>query len=206
MIDATHRAFSKMLILVLWSICLYLLLFWMVQAPAQSLAQGGPTTQDLPGRVRVLPNPAMVQVSQRVTIEVWLEDAGNYYGIDIRFSFDPNHVRVPAGQVAPLWEVIDRNNHFIIRNEVDNTRGTIWYAVTNINPAEPFTGTGRLCTVVFSGVEAGTSELHFTYAKGSTREGVSLYPETVDGTIVVQQPLHFELYLPFMVRSFREEM
>lgn len=203
--DTMHRTFFHLLLGVFLSICLYLLLFWMVQMPTQSLAWGDAEWQQLPGTVRVQPHPALVDMGNMVTVEVWLEDAGNYYGIDIRLSFDPHYVSVPAGKVTPLWDVIDENNHWTIKNEVDNASGKVWYAVTNLNPAEPFTGTGRLFAVAFSGLEIGSSDLHFTYAKGSTRTGESLYPQTVDGSIIVQQPARFELYLPIVSRLFRGE-
>lgn len=206
MLHAMRRALSYLLLWMLLGGCFYFLLLWMVQVPAQSLAWGSVKRQDLPGTVRLLPNPAFVDVGQMVTVEVWLENAGNYYGIDIRLSFDSHYGNVPAGRVTPLWDVIDRNNHFIIKNEVDNASGMVWYAVINLNPAEPFTGTGRLFVVAFSGLEVGSSDLHFTYAKGSTRAGESLYPQMVDGSIIVQQPVRFELYLPIVSRSFREEM
>lgn len=155
---------------------------------------------ELPGTLRLQPDPALLDVGDVVTVEVWLEDAGNYYGIDIRLSFDPRYVQVPAGRVLPLWDVIDGNNHFIIKNEADNSSGLIWYAVTSLNPAQPFTGTGRICALAFYGLAAGTSYVSFTYAKGSTRDGIGMYPGTQDGTVMVRLPERYMLYLPLVSR------
>ncbi|MGC8787632.1 MAG: hypothetical protein ACP5Q1_09440, partial [Anaerolineae bacterium] len=99
---------------------LYFILQCMIQTPGHSLAWGHAESPEQPGTVRVLPSPALMNVGQMVTVEVWLEDAASYYGIDIRLSFDPHYVSVPAGRVVPLWDVIDGSNHWIIKNEVDN--------------------------------------------------------------------------------------
>ncbi|MBC7265222.1 MAG: DNRLRE domain-containing protein [Chloroflexi bacterium] len=161
--------------------------------------------QDLPGVIKILPSPATVDVGGNVTVEVWLENVGNYYGLDFRLSFDKTLVNVPSGQVTPLWEVFDPINHFIVKNQADNITGTVWYVVTNINPAEPFTGTGRVCSITFSGLAPGTTALDFYYVKGSTRDGVGLYPTQVDGMIVVGTvtpgPTHTPTSTPIPTRT-----
>lgn len=155
---------------------------------------------DLPSVIRVLPAPTSVPVGGSVTVDIWREDVGNYYGIDFRLSYDPALVQVPAGAVTPMWKVFDPINHFIIKNTAAD--GQVWYAVTNINPAEPFTGTGRVASITFSGLADGTTALHFTYAKGSTRTGVSMYPVTVDGSVEVRVPERYLLWLPLVLRLF----
>ncbi|MGB9593324.1 MAG: cohesin domain-containing protein, partial [Anaerolineae bacterium] len=147
--------------------------------------------QDLPGTIRILPNPAYVDVGGTVTVYVWLENGGNYYGLDFRFLYEKAKVSIPANKATLLWEVFDEENHFIIKNtveSVDATYNRYWYSVTNINPAEPFTGTGRLCSITFLGLAPGETALDFVYAKGSTRDGDALYPIQVDGTLIVRGP------------------
>ena len=61
----------------------------------------------------------------------------------------------------------------------------IQYALTNMNPAEPFTGTGRVCSITFTGMSSGAAVLDFFYVKGSTRDGDELYPAPMDGSVVV---------------------
>jgi hypothetical protein len=173
---------------------------WLLSRPLPAEAQEAQAC-DVPGTVRIQPTEADVDVGRTVTVEVWLEDAGNYYGLDIRLAFDPALVRVPSGRVTPRWEVFDSANHFAIKNEANNISGTVWYAVTNISPAEPFTGTGRICAIAFTGVASGTTPLHFTYAKGSTRSGLGLYPTMLDGEIAVRGAQQRAVYLPLVVRS-----
>jgi hypothetical protein len=73
---------------------------------------------DIPGTIRILPALATTAVGGNVTVEVWLENVGNYYGIDLRLAFDPAVVRVPSGQVTPLWDVFDPVNHFTIKKQI----------------------------------------------------------------------------------------
>lgn len=142
-------------------------------------ASSGPVVKVEPASAHIYP------VGATTTVEVWVQDVQALYGIDVRLAFDPGVVNVPSGQVTPLWEVFDASNHFIVKNVADNGAGTIWYAITNINPAQPFTGTGRICSITFSGVAVGVSDLQFTYAKGSTRDGTAIWPEVVHGSIEV---------------------
>ena len=160
---------------------------------------GGVQAAPAAGKLRIVPAVAEIEAGQILTVEVWLEDAASYYGLDLRLSFDPAVAQVPSGRVVPLWDVFDSANHFAIKNEARNVGGTMWYAVTNINPAEAFTGTGRVCAIAFNGVASGTTALHFTYAKGSTRDGEGLYPTTVDGQVVVRAKQRFVAFAPLVL-------
>ncbi len=164
-------------------------------------AQGAPVVKNDPaqsagpaGTIRILPFPAHASPGGTVTVDVWLEGGTNYYGIDVRLYFDTARLQATATQVTPIWEVFDENNHFIIKNQVNNSTGEIWYAVTNTNPAEPFTGMGRIFSVTFVGAEPGAAVLDFYYVKGSTRDGDALYPTQVDGAILVGSA--YRLHLP----------
>jgi hypothetical protein len=141
------------------------------------------------GTIRISPTLTTVSVGEIVTVEVWLEDIADYYGVDFRLYFNPNVVEAPSGVATPLWDIFDEGNHWITRNEADNINGTVWYALTNLNPAQPFTGTGRICSITFRAREVGTTTLDIYYAKGSTRNGEGLYPVQVDGEIVAASPV-----------------
>jgi len=135
---------------------------------------------------------------------VRLEEAANYYGLDIRISFDPAVVQVPAGRVTPLWGVFDAVSHFPIKNQADNVSGTVWYAVTNMNPAPPFTGTGAVCAIAFAAQAPGQADLQFTYAKGASRDGEALFPQRLGAQIMVRAPERYAILLPLCLRAFRE--
>jgi hypothetical protein len=148
---------------------------------------------DASGIIRLFPLVAEVDEGGTVTVEVWLEGARGYYGVDLRLHFDATRLRLAEGNVTPLWDAFDPNNAFIIKNRGDNSTGEIWYAVTNINPAEPFTGSGRVCSIPFAGVAPGGSSLTLHDVKGSTRDGDALFPSMVDGAIFVGQAYRLQL-------------
>lgn len=174
-----------LLVIVLVGGVLLALHFFLTRPLEPVLAQRDISPQAEAGTIAIRPSSTTVGVGQKVTVEVWLEDVADYYTIDLRFSFDPNVVTVPSGKVAPLWDVFDEEKSYGLLNEADNVSGTVEYAVTNLNPAEPFTGTGRVCAVTFSGVTTGATALDFYYVQGGTRRGIGLYPDEINGQIVV---------------------
>ena len=175
------------------AIAVLLVLAALTSAAAGPRASSPQAATDMPGTIRIRPQPASVGVGGTVTVDVWLENVGNIYGLDFKLNFEKARVSVPSGKVTPLWEVFDGVNSFTIVNRVTSVDGTynqIQYALTNVNPAEPFTGTGRVCSITFSGLAEGTTALDFPDTlierpKGSTRDGDPLYPVAVDGVILI---------------------
>jgi hypothetical protein len=170
---------------------------------AAVLAEGGTEPvevliQDSGGTLQILPNPAKVNVGDTVTVDVYLAGAENIWSIDLRFTFDREKVSVvPYSEweaARPRWEVFDPNplRHIVLGNGVSPVDGTSFdefvYIVTNLNPAVPFTGSGAICSITFSGLSAGTHPLHFTYVKGVNLVGTNLGTAYVDGSITVGDP------------------
>jgi len=176
----TSRRVTRLLLPTLLLLVLY------VAGPARALQpEAAVSPLSVAGSIRILPATAQIDPGQSVTVEIWLENVGDFYGLDLRFSFDPAVVSVPTGKATPLWELFDATNHMVIKNEANNTTGQVWYAVTNLNPAAPFSGSGRVASITFQGVAPGGSPLTFSYVKGGDREGGSLYPTWSDGHIQV---------------------
>jgi hypothetical protein len=167
----------------------------LMNATQQRPAPDEVLAQDAAGTLKILPNPAYVDIGGSVTVDIWLEDVGNIYGLDFKLNFEKAKVSIPSGNATPLWEVftpINPTDPEPFKNSVanlDETYDQLWYAVYNLNPAEPFTGTGRLCSITFSGLVEGTTALDFTYVLASTREGDKLYPIQMDGSIFVTQEI-----------------
>ena len=128
------------------------------------------------GTIRVTPSPAQIDVDESVTVEIWVDDVVGYYGIELRARFNPARVMAPSANCTPLWDVFDAQDHFILSNVVDNETGEFVYIVSNLNPAEPFSGSGRICSITFVGLEDGLSSLEIYYAKASDRDATPLWP------------------------------
>ncbi len=118
--------------------------------------------QDTAGAVvRVLPATGGYAVGELIQVEVRIVNVENLYGADVQLTFDPSILKVvdadsnlPGVQVSPSDELLSPD--WVIKNEADNQAGTVWYAVTQLNPSPEVSGTGALCTFQFSVVGEGS--------------------------------------------------
>lgn len=181
----------------LWLLALLGLAVWtmMVLLPGWAEAQGA-LNSGATGILRIEPASSTVEVGSEITIEIWLDNAVDYYGLDLRLTFDAALVTIKAGRATSVWEVFHPTYHFLIKNEVDNGIGELWYAVTNMNPATEFTGTGRVCSLALSGLAPGVSRLDFSYAKGANRNGEAIWPMKQSAAIEVRTRDKYSAYLP----------
>jgi hypothetical protein len=77
-------------------------------------------------------------------------------------------VEVMATGVVDLYgagTLLDPQNGFVVANKVDEQTGTVLYAITLINPAEPVNGDGVLARVTFKKLGAGKSIIAVEGAK-----------------------------------------
>jgi len=138
------------------------------------------------GTLRLSPAAVEISPGESTTVEVWLQNASNYYGLDLALTYDPAIVEVPSGHVNPLWEVFAADSHFVVIDRA--AAGQVRYALANLNPAKPFSGTGRVCSITFRARAPGRTVLSLATVKGSTRNGQALWPAKADGAIVVHAP------------------
>jgi len=119
--------------------------------PRQSLAS--PVADD-PALVRCEPSVAIGPATTTLSVDIFVEDVVGLYGADIRLTFDTTAAQVidtdpgmPGVQIQPLAGFLSPD--LVIRREADNTTGLIWYAVTQLNPSPPATGSGALARITF---------------------------------------------------------
>ena len=158
-------------------------------SPAEALAGAG--------SIGVRPNFVNIIVGQSTTVEIWVEEVEDYYGLEVKLRFDPARVSVPAGACAPLWDVFDEQHHLIVRNSADNQTGQVWYAISNLNPAGPFSGSGRICSLTFVGLANGPAQIEITFAQAANRDGESLWPRVKPAGAVWVGPLR-QVHLPMV--------
>lgn len=172
--------------------------------PRLARAEDGVRVMAVPGTVRVRPPVATTALGRSTAVEVWLEGAGNYYNIDLQLSFDPTLVRVPGGEVTPLPGAFAvGSGSFIVKNEVDNEAGTVWYVIQKLYPDPPFTGTAAICSITFAGLAPGTTDLHLVSAQGwaPPPDDCLMDPALIDGQLVVTEPDDvYRLHLPLVRR------
>ncbi len=114
-----------------------------------------------------------------ITISVYF--VTNLYGADVQFEFIPAVIEGVGNLETGTVPYPD----FVIRNEINNTAGTIWYAVTQTNPREPFSGSGTMARIRVRGKSAGVTNLRFTNSQLATRDGDVIPVNTSDAQITV---------------------
>jgi hypothetical protein len=91
-----------------------------------------------------------------LTVDVIAENVAEMYGAEVRLKYDPtvlsvldadarqDGIQIEAGNFLPV------NQGFTVVNKVDETAGTITYAITLLKPALPVNGSGPLARVTFN--------------------------------------------------------
>jgi hypothetical protein len=143
--------------------------------PAAAHAAGQPQLQ-------LTANKSQVKVGQQVIVEVRVKDAPTVYGADVRLSFDPALLEVVDAdpgtegiQVRP-GRFLNASQGFFLQHQVDNTAGTIDYALTLLNPAPPAQGNGVLVQVTFRARSSGRTTVSISEGLFGTQTGETIAP------------------------------
>ena len=164
-------------------------------------ARQAPDEPDFPPAiVRCDPSYAEGSTNGTVTVDLFLEDTQNTYGIDVQVTFDETIATVvdqsgaPGTQIAPLysWFVPGLVISNVACNPGDPSSfgcstpadvGTIWYAANQLNPTPPVNLSGPFARVTFQPVTSGTFTMHFFYHKLSDPVGIEVPSTAEDCTI-----------------------
>lgn len=147
-----------------------------------------------PAVVRCEPVVATGPATTTLSIDLFVENASNLYGADIRYTFDPAAAQVidadpamPGVQIQPLADFLVPG--FVIRREADNTTGLIWYAVTQLNPSPPVSGSGALARVTFQPQSTAAFTMPVINHQLAGPGGVPL-PSSAEACMVIFQPCY----------------
>lgn len=164
--------------------------------------------QTVTAALRVVPAAGSYLVGETIFVEVWVEDVVDLYAVDIKLAFDAGRLQVQdadpnvAGvQVIPRDDLLSPD--LIVRREADNGAGTVWYAVTQLNPQEPVSGSGALFAFTFETVMPGTAAVTVTEMTLSTRDG-KIIPANAYGAayeLTGGGGESYKLFLPVVLRS-----
>ena len=123
-----------------------------------------------------------VAAGQTEPLSVTVADVQDLYGLEIHLRFDPAVVQVadadPSKDGIQVAAGDFLSADFVAQNQADNQAGSIDYAVTQVNPNEPRSGSGTLLVIRFQGGAAGgASPLEVTNGILTTLDG-DLIPVT----------------------------
>jgi hypothetical protein len=141
--------------------------------------------------VRCDPSPFQTNDATTLSIDLYIQDVAELYGADVRLGFNPNVLEVQdADNYAPNGVQVQPLNGFlspdwVVRNEVDHTEGTIWYAVAQLGHTSPLpaNGSGGIARATFKTFQAGEYLLDFRYQKLAKSNGAQIPATTQDCTI-----------------------
>lgn len=147
------------------------------------------------GKTIIHPAPATLEVGVGQT-ETWslvIEGVKDLYGVEIRAHFDPGIVQVASSDPASTQIQMTPGDFvkpdFLVRNQVDNAKGTIEFVLTQTNPTPPAQGNGTLVSIQFSGKIVGkNSPFVIDHVKFSDRNGKTIPVTSQNGQIAVVQP------------------
>ena len=124
-----------------------------------------------------------------VEIPVEIKDVNALYAIDFQMTFDPSILKVedadldsPGIQIAQATFL---EAGMVLFNDADNSKGTIRFVTSQINPSEAKSGDGILFVIYFTGVKEGISALTITNLQLADREGNEIPSVKAEETITV---------------------
>jgi len=139
--------------------------------------------------VTIDPGSSEVAVGAETTVSIKIENIADLYGVEVHLTFDPallevvdansgtDGVQIEAGDLLELD--VD------IENDVDQSAGQIDFAISQMPPHDPVSGSGVLATITFRGKAAGASAVSFDEALLSDKDGGEITADIQDGTITI---------------------
>ncbi len=161
------------------SLVLLVVLLALVAVPVSAQ---GPTVARL---ATVGVDDVTVTVGETFTVPVWIHGVSNLYGYDVRLPHDQailQGVSVDHGG----WLVPG----FVIRQGFWAWNGPgcngycAWYAMTQLRPALPVSGSGTLIFVTYRALQPGTVAL-VPWSQLSAAGGIPIYANTQTATVTV---------------------
>lgn len=152
--------------------------------PGATLAQGA--------SVVVQPPAQNVGVGGTATVNVRVEGVTDLYGAEVHLTFSPSVLQAADadgdasnGVQVATGNIFSGKNAFNAVNSVNNSTGTIDYAISLLGEPAGVTGSGTLFSVTFQGQSQGLSAIAYVTVLLASRTGGQITATTVNGTVTV---------------------
>ena len=106
--------------------------------------------------VYMYPNIVGATVNNSFYIEVRIADVIGLYGYEFKLYFNKTLLQATSltkGSFFPDSNILE------FKNEINNTEGYVWYAISLLNPETPKSGSGSLAKVTFNAINEGNDTL-----------------------------------------------
>jgi len=164
------------------SVRLILLMVALLSMPlGQGMAQG--TT------VLIAPQNSEVAVGATTTVDIRVDNVTDLFGAEVHLAFDPALLEVVDADSGTGGVQIQPGTllspDFTAQNEVDQGSGKIDFAISQMQPKEPVSGSGVLATITFRGKAANASDIRFLNVILAQYGGIPIDATTQNGRITV---------------------
>jgi hypothetical protein len=152
------------------------LLFLPVMLFLTSLTSSPALGKPLDTTIHLSPSSGFLPINEEFEVEVWVSNVTDLYGLDIQLAFDPTRFEIiDANPAVAGVQIIPRNDllspDLVVKNVADNTQGSIWYAVTQLNPTPAVSGSGAVFAFKLRPLKPGSGEFSFDSFKLASRDG-----------------------------------
>jgi len=141
------------------------------------------------------PVTAQVEVGNTTSVQIMVGNVMNLYGAEVHLTFDPALLEVIDADLGRDGVQIQPGTFlspdFVAKNSVEQANGRIAFAVAQMPPHEPVSGSGILAMITFRGIAVGSAVLDFSTTLPITpgilsdREGILIPATTQNGQVVV---------------------
>lgn len=139
--------------------------------------------------MRLVPLMSKVEQGQTVAVILRVEDVQGLYGAQVDLHFDPTRLAVhdadPAAEGIQSTLGSFLSPDFVVLNEVDNEKGILRLAFTQMAPNPPAEGAGDLATVTFKGLGSGKATLKWEKVILANGDGQEIETRLEGATIQV---------------------
>lgn len=139
--------------------------------------------------IRFEPESLSLNVGDTATLDIFVEDVTNLFGVEIKAQFDPGLLQVqdadPNTDGVQITPGPFLSLDFMALNKTDNNTGLIQYVMSQTGSSQPKTGSGSLASITFQAIAAGESSLTFSVVKLANPESQPISATTQPGQVTV---------------------
>lgn len=149
-------------------VVLFILMFSEESKPTLIIAQDG-------NQLRLVSQANSIAVGEEWTVQVVVQSLDAIYGIEGHLGYDPTKLEAVSITQGDFLSS-DSNATFVLQDHIDNSTGTIDYAVALRNPAPPVQGQGVALNVTFRAKMDGELSIWINKGLFGTQAGEEILP------------------------------
>ena len=127
---------------------------------------------------------------EEITVAVHISGAADLYAVQLALTFAPGDVQIldsdPEIEGVQIREGSCPAPDFAVSNEADNSNGTIEYALTQLSPRAPVSGSCAVAAIRLRLLKPGLTSIQLGEAILSDADGRSLAFDSTDLTLAVK--------------------